>query len=108
MSEYKLGDYSKVQSKEDEFLVKEFPNVPLSLMRDIYEIHKSFSKEQQEDFNDATITSNWSEYDAKYNLGKANLKYDNYDNIYNTMEKRQEELDLELKKKEEDKIEQIE
>lgn len=99
MSDYKLGDYSKAQDKHDEFLEKQYPNVPLSLMRDIYEIHNSFSEEQQEDFMNARITSNWSEYDKKYNLNKTNLQYDNYDMIYKTLETQQEEYDLELKTK---------
>jgi len=107
MSDYKRGDFSKAQNKHDEFLEKEYPNVPLSLMRDIYEIHKNFSEEQQEDFMTATTNKNWSEYDKKYNLGAAELQYETYDNICEDMEKKQEELDLELKNKEKNEIEEI-
>ena len=108
MSNYKKWDYSTPQNKHDEFLEQQFPNVPLSLMRDIYEIHKTFDDEQQEDFNNAIITSNWGFYDEKYNLGKTDLKYDTYEDIYENMEKKQEKIDLELKKQEEEKKDEIE
>lgn len=85
MIETILGDYSTPQNNHDRMLLEKFPNVPLSLMRDIWNIHKDFSEEQQEDFLNATITANWTEYDEKYNLKEVDLKYDNYDTIYKNM-----------------------
>lgn len=85
MTETILGDYSTPQNDHDRMLMENFPNVPLSLMRDIWNIHKDFSEEQQEDFLNATITANWTEYDEKYKLKEVNLKYDNYDTIYKNM-----------------------
>lgn len=85
MTETILGDYSTPQNDHDRMLLEKFPNVPLSLMRDIWNIHKDFSEEQQEDFLNATITANWTEYDEKYKLKEVNLKYDNYDTIYKNM-----------------------
>lgn len=78
-----LGDYSKPQNKLDEMLMEKFPHIPLSLMRDIYEIHKDFSEEQQEDFNKAEISNDWTEYDKKYNIN--NIDYNTYDKIQEQM-----------------------
>lgn len=111
MTEYKLGDYSKPQNKHDEFLLKTFPNIPLSLMRDIWNIHNDMTEEQQKDFLEASINNNWGIYDEKYNLKKVNIQYDNYETIKNNMKEQQEKIDLELKNKEnliENKIEEIE
>lgn len=79
MTELVKGDFSKPQNEHDKMLLKEFPNVPLSIMRDIYDIHKSFSQEQADDFTKASLSNDWTEYDKKYL--KENLNYYSYDEI---------------------------
>ena len=81
MSDFKMGDFSKPQNEHDLFLLKTFPNVPLSLMRDIWNIHSEMSEEQQQDFLDASIKKNWGVYDKKYNIEKPLVEYDTYENI---------------------------
>lgn len=79
MNDSYIGNYAKPQNEHDLFLMKEFPNVPLSLMRDIYEIHKNMSLEQQEDFYNASINKNWGVYDDKYEIKE--VKYDSFKQI---------------------------
>ena len=110
MSETKLGDYSTPQNDLDRMLMEKFPNVPLSIMRDIWNIHKDFSEEQQEDFLNATITSNWREYDEKYNI--KNVKYDSFDEIMDDMNKNEYLIEVKEELKEDefneyDKLEDI-
>ena len=80
-----IGDYSKPQNKHDEMLLEQFPNVPLSVMRDIYDIHKDFSEEQGKDFIEAHTTGDWTEYDKKYL--KDMITYATYDEIVEDLQK---------------------
>jgi hypothetical protein len=84
-TETKLGDYSTPQNNLDRMLLEKFPDVPLSIMRDIYLIHKDFSEEQQNDFLNATTSGKWEEYDKKYNIN--NIRYNTFDEVIEDMNK---------------------
>ena len=79
MSDSAIGNYAMPQNEHDRFLLKTFPHVPLSLMRDIWTIHSEMSEEQQADFLEASIKKNWGVYDEKYNI--KDIKYDNVEEI---------------------------
>lgn len=85
MIETKIGDFSTPQNDQDKMLLEKFPNVPLSIMRDIFDIHKSFSEEQADDFTKASLSNDWTEYDKKYNI--TNINYDSHEEVLNNMKK---------------------
>lgn len=93
--ENRIGDYSKPQNTHDDFLLKTFPNVPLSLMRDIWNIHSEMSEEQQQDFLDASIKKNWGVYDKKYNI--ETIKYDTFNEVVENLKQEEKIEDLEEK-----------
>jgi len=107
--ESRKGDYSTPQNEHDLFLIKNFPNVPLSLMRDIWNIHNEMSEEQQKDFLEASINKNWGVYDEKYNLKEQTIKYDTYNEIVDNLNKNEkitcinedEDLDKEVREQDE-------
>ena len=95
--EKKIGDYSTPQNEHDLFLIKNFPNVPLSLMRDIFKVHSEMSEEQQADFLEASINKNWGVYDEKYKLKEHSIKYNSYDEIIEDLKNNNKIEDLEEK-----------
>jgi len=83
MEETRKGYFDTPQNEHDHFLLRHFPHVPLTMMRDIWEIHNSWTEEQQEDFAATADSNDWTEYNEKYNIKK--IDYANYDEVLEQM-----------------------